>query len=170
MLNGMQQPTQKIKEKLDIQASVKLPNGTYVSIDYNPYENSIGPATQYPNYSSSNHRMFPLTYFVGTTAPIKDVEPKGSVLLSTKLLSIAKATVLQKNDTILFFQTDQQNPNDLRTQEAQTTSTIIDIEMWKSTDSNLVARVFFEKGLKKHMIFKGESLDVDQIEDGNDDE
>ncbi len=164
----MQSPTQKLKEKLDTRFSVKLPNGTYVSIDYNPYENSIGLATQYHNYSSANHRMFPLTCFKGS-APIKDVEPKGSVLLSTKLLSIAKATVLQKNDTILFFHENQQNPIDFITREAQTTSTIRDIEMWKSTEGNLVATVFFEKGLRKYMIFKGESLDVDRIEDGTDD-
>jgi hypothetical protein len=96
LLIGMQQDVIEIKEKLEIKSSVKLPNGDFVCLVYDPLKAMIRQQTAFtPNAD------FPLNKFI-TAAPTMDVSPKGFVTVSNKLIATV-ATVFTLHDHALFL-------------------------------------------------------------------
>ena len=160
LLIGMQQDVIEIKEKLEIKSSVKLPNGDFVCLVYDPLKAMIRQQTAFtPNAD------FPLNKFI-TAAPIMDVSPKGFVTVSNKLIATALATVFTQHDHALFLKLE--NPIlDLFTKFSfSTNNQIRDITMARTSRGDLLATLLTQKNseiTECNVLFEGETLNIKRV-------
>lgn len=140
----MEQTTQQKKETLAIQSSVKLTDGTFVTLTYNPYLELIVQEARTFDGVIVSGLMCPLKNF-STDAPIKEVTPRGFVRLENKLLAIARATVSQLHDHALFFHVVDPVSANFICNFARTNGEIKEISM-QTCAGELSASLFLQNG------------------------
>lgn len=152
--------------ELPVRSVVKLPNGTYETLSYNPFTNFISQETKMGNGNRLGCISLPLHTFK-TNGPIQDVFPYGFVQLKDRLLAIAFATVRNKKDNALFFWMEDPSVPTVGYKSISTDGEILDIKIIRSTAGNLAISLIFqsENNIGTASVeFIGESIDIDKRE------
>lgn len=136
----MKPPTELKPENLDIQPSVKLANGSFVNLSYNPYTRTIVQETRNTqgHVEESLSKKLPLDMLINI-AGIKKIILDGLLPLEGKLLGIARATVLAKNDHAIFFHLEDPKEPSWTYNVATCGGKIKSIEMAKTAKGDLLA-------------------------------